>query len=474
MSSMRYYRMFAVVFVLFIGIVVQTAVCETAVSAQSPITFSDEYTENDFPNGLTFNITATAVEGDVVSAKLYYKVRNGVSTAQKVIAVEPANQVDLHYVWDTSNLTITPSTAVFYHWEVVDSAGNRVKSEEQLVYYDDVRYEWHVLEDDDIAVWQHDRPKQFGETVFTIAQRAIAEQKTVFQTDLDYQIRIILYNDFDEFAGWHAYVNEFIGGQAFPAQGVTTQIVESNGYTEQWLNDVIPHEISHLYMYQASTHPLSHPPAWLNEGVAQYNEFTPNQYVLDYVQAAADAGELLRLYSLSGSFGNDEDQVRLSYAESLSAVVYLMETYGEEGLKNLLAAYKNGESNDDALMTGLGVSILEFEQGWMEWLGVPRGTYPPPTAVPTHAAVPTVGMMMPPTRKPTATATLLATATSEAMMTETAVSPSATPVQLPLISTPEPTAVSPAPTSSNSNSICATAILPLLAVGFIWKRKDGL
>ena len=448
-------------FVLFAG--------KTAVFAQSPITFTDEYTENSFPDRLTFNVTATAVEGEIVSAKLYYAVRNAVSTSQQRIDVEPANSVDLRYEWDTSDITMPPSTAVFYYWEVVDSAGNRVKSEEQIVYYDDIRYEWEVFEDENIAVWQHDRPKQLGETVFAIAQRAIAEQQAVFQTDLEYQMRIIIYNDFDEFAGWHTFINEFIGGQAFPAQGITAQIVGADGSTDRWLNDVIPHEISHLYFYQVSGHPLSRPPTWLNEGVAQYNEFTSNQYALDAVRELAGTGDLLRLYALSGNFGNDEDQVRLSYAESLSAVTYLIETYGADGLENLLAAYKEGKSNDEALMAGLGVDIIQFEQGWLAWLGAPKGLYPTPTAVPTHAPVPTAAMMMPPTRKPTATVTVQAMETAETGVAVSPTIPAATPTIMPT----KTTQATQTRTPTNNSGICATAALPLLAVGLIWKKKTG-
>ncbi len=47
-SGMRYYRMIAIILVLFMNIMV---VSQTAVTAQSPIIFFDEYTENDFPKG---------------------------------------------------------------------------------------------------------------------------------------------------------------------------------------------------------------------------------------------------------------------------------------------------------------------------------------------------------------------------------------------------------------------------------------
>ncbi len=462
---MKLYRLVIITLFLFI-----ISVGKTAVTAQSPIIFSDENTENNFPNNLTFTINAAAAEGEIVSAKFYYIVRNGVSTTQEQIDITSAAQQELTYVWDTADITVVPSTAVFYHWELTDSAGNRVKSDEQIVYYDDIRYDWQVFENDDIAVWQHDREKKLGESVFAIAERAIEQQKELFQTDLDYQIRIILYNDFDEFAAWHGYVNEFIGGQAFPTQGITTQNVESYSALDRWLNDVIPHEISHLYLYQASSHPLSNVPAWLNEGIAQYNEFSANDYMLDYVRETAQSGDLLRLYSLGGNFGNDEYTVRLSYAESLSAATYLVETYGEEGLKKLLAAYKSGKSDDEALMEGLDVSLITFEQGWLAWLDAPDGLYPTPTAVATLVPVPTAAMMMPPTRQPTAEATVTEVETEMESVEVTAVSvPSPVPAAVPSPA-PSPSPVPPVP---KSNGICATAVLPLLVFGLVWKRPRG-
>ncbi|MEK6223107.1 MAG: hypothetical protein N2D54_12755, partial [Chloroflexota bacterium] len=57
-----------------------------------------------------------------------------------------------------------------------------------------------IREDTDLAVWWHDRPDEFGETVFGIAQRSFAKQHELFQAALDFQIRIIINNTFDEFA----------------------------------------------------------------------------------------------------------------------------------------------------------------------------------------------------------------------------------------------------------------------------------
>ena len=126
---------------------------------------------------------------------------------------EPAPEVDLSYTWTGET---PPSTPIFYHWEVTDSAGNRVSTPEMLVYYDDIRFEWQTLEDEHMAVWWHDRDAAFGQRVFDIAQTAFAEQQMLFQAELDYQIRIIIYNSFAEFSAWQGFVSELLGGASVP------------------------------------------------------------------------------------------------------------------------------------------------------------------------------------------------------------------------------------------------------------------
>jgi hypothetical protein len=287
---------------------------------------------------------------------------------------------------------------------VSDTAGNRGRSEETLVRYDDSRYEWRVLEDEHIAVWWHDRPDAFGQRVYDIAQRAFTKQQALFGVAPDHQIRILIYNDFDEFAGWHSHLDEFVGGQAFPNLGITTQIVSAYASEERWLNDVIPHEISHLYLYQASYNPLSSVPAWLNEGLAQYNEFSDDDSgVLRSTQERISAGGLLPLWSLSGSFGYDEDQFRFAYDEAYSAVTYMVEAYGEEGLISLLTAYREGLNLDEAFVAAFSRNLDEFELDWLSWLGIPLELYPTRTPKPELVWPTAPPMAVTPTRRATDT-----------------------------------------------------------------------
>ena len=115
-------------------------------------------------------------------------------------------------------------------------------------------------------------------------------------------------------------------------------------------------------------HRRSNPPTWLNEGVAQYNESGIHRATLRDVETAANRGDLIPLSALEVGFGYfNEARTRLAYAEALSAVTYLVETYGDAGLAALLAAYREGMVTREAFPAALAVTPGEFEAGWTVW-----------------------------------------------------------------------------------------------------------
>jgi hypothetical protein len=385
-----------------------------AYQAQSSIQFEPTQFENHFPRELIFNARVSS-RAPIVKATLYYQLRGEPSFTQVTPAFEPAATTVLSYTWKTDKLSIPPSAPIVYYWEATDANGQTARTDEQMMRYDDLNYDWQKLDNDNLSVWWHDRPAAFGQQVFDIASRAFEDSKQLFQAKLDFPIRIIIHNTFAEFKDWSPYFSEVYAGQAFPELGLTVQIVEGIQSPDQWLNSVIPHEITHLYFYQATDHPLSNPPAWLNEGLAQYFEFSDNAAQRRGAERIIRGGGLIPLRALTGGFGNvDQYKVALSYAESLSAVTYMVDTYGKEGVAKLLAAFKAGKSTEKALQAAFNRTPEEFQQDWLDSLGVPADLYPTPTPWPTRAPIPTAVLQAgpPPAHTPQPSVTPAATATA--------------------------------------------------------------
>ncbi len=396
--------------------------------AQNSVRFSGQDVENRFPDELILRARVSSSAGEIVSAKFVYTNDSRYSSksySKKAVAVEPGTEVPLEYVLDTRDLTTPPMMPFTYYWDVVDADGEHYQSEPATVRYDDVRFDWQVLDNSDVGVWWHDRPASFGEAIFEIANTAIERQRELFQADLDYQMRIVIYNSSDEFAAWHSLAHDWVGGETFSNYGITTQIVEDSGYQSSWLNGVIPHEISHLYFAQVTHNPTTSVPVWLNEGLAQYNEFVDHQWELDQVRTAAKNGKIIPLSSLANGFGAfNEERIYLAYYESVSAVTYFVETYGGDSLGALLRAYKQGQPTDEAFRSAIGIGVGEFEAGWASWTGM-SGDYATNTPWPL------------PTFRPSPTMRVLSAADPAP--------PTGTPAPLPT-ERPSPTGTAPAPT----------------------------
>lgn len=381
-------------------------------SAQGGIQFGSTTVENFFPSRITFLITVSSVETDIVEAEFFYARKSEISSQsmrREKLDIEVGRKVVLEYTWDTSGLTVPPSMPIAFYWRVKDSAGNVAQSEESFIRYDDTRYDWQVQQNPSLAVWWHDKTPGFGQRVYKLAVEAVEHQRQLFNADISVQIRIIIYNHPDEFNAWHSVATEWVGGQAFPDYGITTQIVHGNVPDDYWLRSVIPHEISHLFFAQVTYNPIVNAPYWLDEGIAQYHEHSDYGYQLSLVWGAAANGDLIPLSSLQVGFGSyNEERVLLAYEEALSAVLYMVEAFGERSVATLLTAYREGLSNDEAFQRAFRWTLSEFEANWASWLGVPDGMYATPTAwpKPTFRPSPTMRTFAtkdpnPPTTTPT-------------------------------------------------------------------------
>lgn len=440
---------------------------------QEDVTFAPTEVSIDFPDSITFHSNAVSSGSDIVKAQfVYYLDRYGAldNTTRSQLDIQPGKNVPLTYEWDTSDITVVPWAPIVYQWRVTDADGNVYETDPQRVDYEDNRFDWQERADADVIIRWHDKPANFGEDVFEIAQKAIGKQKELFGIELAIPIQIIVYNNQDEFNDWHDVALTWVGGEAFPDFGITTQIVSSNTPDPRWLNDVIPHEISHLYLYQAAFNPVSPVPTWLDEGVAQFNELGEDDTSY-LVKDAVKEGKLIPLTTLESGFGkHDEVRIRLAYAEGLSAVRYLVQTYGEEGLARLLADYKKGMNTEKAFLDALGVSMGQFQQDWAESVGAPRESMNTPTPWPiaTYPPVPTPGLPPGKGKTPTPSPTPPVNPAASGGITP---SPSPSPEAS---STPTPTVVQDE-NASPRPPICSGLIillpLPLAAVTLHKRRR---
>ena len=99
-------------------------------------------------------------------------------------------------------------------------------------------------------------------------------------------------------------------------------------------------------------------PAWLNEGLANY--FANNRTSIKDNYANETWFKLKNMHNVPGK----PNDVRKFYSQSEKVVTYLVESYGEEKMNQLLTELSNGQKIDRAILKSYGFSINELDSLW--------------------------------------------------------------------------------------------------------------
>ena len=111
-------------------------------------------------------------------------------------------------------------------------------------------------------------------------------------------------------------------------------------------------------------------PAWLDEGLAMHNEGGLEEHYQSILEEAISEDSLIPVQSLCGSFPTNPEEASLAYAESYSLVDFLIDTYGEEKMLELLGLFEEGNTYDGALLEVYGFDIEGLEDLWRVSLGL--------------------------------------------------------------------------------------------------------
>ncbi len=170
-------------------------------------------------------------------------------------------------------------------------------------------------------------------------------------TELKGDVEVILlprkdYNAITESRAWSAGIYD--GKIRIPVKNVEQNLDK--------LRPLLLHELTHLAV---NTLVGSNCPAWLNEGLARYQEGRLKSSIAFTRKYLATNPKLL-LARLSKSFVNmNLKDARAAYAVSTSIVGYLIEKYGFSSIQDLLNALQDGMTAEEAIMD---IYMLDMEK----------------------------------------------------------------------------------------------------------------
>jgi hypothetical protein len=153
-------------------------------------------------------------------------------------------------------------------------------------------------------------------------------------------------------------------------------IVRSPRLVPLWKEDprrILLHEISHVFLDQQLR--PARIPRWFQEGYAVYNaEMWDLEDTFD-VSVALAVGAFLPFDELNRGFPQGETRAHRAYLQSYTVIEYLFTHWKADQLDLLFQRWRDMGDLDQAMRQSWGLTLMQFETGWQEWVQVRYGWF---------------------------------------------------------------------------------------------------
>jgi hypothetical protein len=349
--------------------------------------FGTPTAKSAFTTGVTFS-QPVRIDREVGRAELLLTVAN--AAGPTVIEVAPPTGTGAQTLTDLLDPSVDghllPNTPVVARWRLTSAADptDIALGPEVRITYSDDRFKWKTQTGDLVSVHWYEGSDAFGTRALRIGEDGVRNASELLQVTETDPIDFYIYAD--QAAFYDALgpgTRENVGGEAIAEIRTMFALIPTDEIDDAWVGIVIPHELTHLVFNTAADNPYHFPPRWLNEGLAVYLSQGYDPSDRSAVEGAAGSGSLIPLDGLTGQFPTSFERFSLAYAESVSAVDYLIRAHGQDPLVSLIRSYAEGRTDDEAFEAALGEDATAFGTAWLEDVGAsPPTRYGPKPAPP--------------------------------------------------------------------------------------------
>lgn len=150
----------------------------------------------------------------------------------------------------------------------------------------------------------------------------------------------------------------------------TKKEISSYYWSEEFLQSILPHEITHL-IFRDYVGFKGEIPLWLDEGVAQWEEPAKRAVVRQVMKSVLEKGKALTIEQLMaftlGGKEEDEEAVTNFYIQAVSVIDFLIREYGSQNFIHFCRQLRDGKSLNEALKFTYPTSIRDLNQLEEKW-----------------------------------------------------------------------------------------------------------
>ncbi len=357
-----------------VGLLAALALSAAPVAAAATwATFGTPTARSTYGTGVDFSQPVTVVKA-VARVELLLTVANAIGpTVVELPVPAGSGPTTLRYLLDTSGEGhLLPNTPIVARWRLTasDDPTDVALGPVLRITYADGRFTWQTETGSLVRVHWYSGSAEFGRRALKIGEDGVRRASDLLGVSESKPVDFYVYAD--QTAFYDALgpgTRENVGGEADAGIRTLFALIPPSQIDDAWVGTVIPHELTHLVIDTAAGNPYHFLPRWLNEGLAVYENQGYDASDRGLVSDAVSSGTLIPLDGLVGQFPTSADGFFLAYAESASAMDFLIRTYGSDALVALVRSYKDGRTDDEAFRKGLGVDTATFASAWLAGLG---------------------------------------------------------------------------------------------------------
>jgi hypothetical protein len=354
---MRRFAMFLLAFMLLLA-------SFTPARAQTPptLTVSDIKYSYQFGKFLFFQARLHLPSPAKETTLLFHA--EGESTT-RTATIEVFSEGNTSYQYDMSQGAVRPFAKILYQYRVALVSGEELISEEFSFIYDDNRFPWQMLSQENVNIHWYAGDQTFGQDAMDIALRGMAQVKKLLLVGLSRPLDIYIYASATDLnQALEIGSVPWVGGHASPDLYVGLISVPPSLEQKLDMERKVPHELAHIMTYDLMGERYFHLPVWLREGIASKVELSQNP---DYPRALSLASEqktLIPIADLCESFPPESGRAFLAYAQAQSFTNFIVDNFGQTGLLALTSAYGDGLDCEQGMGRALGQPLSQVEADW--------------------------------------------------------------------------------------------------------------
>jgi len=361
----------------------------TRVTAAPQADVSADSATLEFPNTVTFSATLEA-DAPIVDVTLEYgndQLTCGEVTAKAFPDFMPGTSTDVSWTWDMRQSgSLPPGATIWWRWRYVDESGSEYLSETQSVTWLDNVHDWQTLSESDIRLHYYGMSAEAANNMLASGIEGLRRNREQAGMTPDIPVDIFVYPNYDDMRDAILYEPQWTGGLAYSDFSIIIMGISGDA---NWDQDTIIHELTHILVGRNAFTCVGFIPTWLNEGLAVYSEGELDGSMKTQLDLAIRDDTLFPLRTLGGSFSEIPEKALLSYAQSYGVVKFMLETYGQEKMDQLLRDLSDAKPIDAALIERYGLDTDGLDTAWRESVGLAPLVVAQATAMPTPTHVPT-------------------------------------------------------------------------------------